>query len=334
MIKLCKAMSIIWFWAAILSAQTGIEPNSIERVGQSGWQFLKINGDARQAGMAGSYSALAHGNANAIFGNPASLTDVRSYDLQFNSNQWIADISHSSLAMAYSYKSWGSFGLSIVSLDYGEIAETVNASVDGGVPSAVITGRYFTASDFAAGLSYARNVTDKLSIGGNLRWIKQKIDELSVDNWSFDIGTLYYTGYRSLRLAMVARNFGPDANLVGWSEKYQSEAFDIRMPIDFRLGLAMDFFESASDPHFLTVTFEGDHPNDGTEKVHLGFDYTYRDLFSLRGGYRMNYDTQGLTLGAGFRYPVLNHQLSLDYAYLDFGVLNAAHIISIGFSAL
>jgi len=42
------ALKLIWLALLLIApayAQVGIAPNDIERVGQSGWQFLKINGD-------------------------------------------------------------------------------------------------------------------------------------------------------------------------------------------------------------------------------------------------------------------------------------------------
>jgi hypothetical protein len=76
----------------LLSAQSGISPNDIERAGQSGWQFLKINGDSRQAALGGAFTAISGGDANSIFGNPAALSDVENIDVQVNVLEWIADI--------------------------------------------------------------------------------------------------------------------------------------------------------------------------------------------------------------------------------------------------
>lgn len=314
-------------------SQSGIAPNNIERVGQSGWQFLKINGDPLQSAMGGASTAISPGNANAVFGNPATLTGVGRLDVQFNNVSWIADIDHQSVALAWNSGS-GVLALSVVSLDYGDIPETVNAPIPGDDTRtrATVTGNMFTARDLAAGLSYARQITDRLSLGGNIRWIRQEIAELSMSNWSIDFGTIYHTGFRSLRLAITARNFGPDSHIIGWSEEYQREPVDVRMPIDFRAGVAMDFFEDAGDPHRLTVVFEGDHPNDGPEKFHAGADYTFQEVLSLRGGYRFNYDEQGLSLGAGLIYRQSSFTGSVNYAYLDFGALNGVHYLSLGFS--
>jgi len=315
-----------------LYAQSGIEPYEIERVGLSGWQFLKINGSSRQTAMGGAFAAVSNSGAEAIFGNPAALTGIKNMDVLLGKVNWIADIGYQSVAIVKNFGSIGTFGISVVSVDMGDMAETINSPISGeNRTEAVITGNTFTAGDMAAGLSYAKKVTDRLSIGGSVRWIREKIADVSMDNVSVDFGTLYYTGFRSLRLAMVARNFGPDDHLVGWSEEYQSEVVDIRMPIDFRVGLAMDFFEG-SDMNLLTATVEGVHPNDGPEKVNVGVEYSMAGMVYLRAGYRFNYDEESFTLGGGFNYKVGNVSARINYAYVDFGLLKRVHMFSLGFS--
>ena len=312
--------------------QSGISPSNIERAGQSGWQFLKINGDARQAALGGAFTAIGKGDASSIFGNPASLSDVENIDAQINMLEWVADISYQSLAVAYNLWDFGVIGASVAMLNYGDIQETINApsGTSGTVP--VITGNMFTANDLVAGLSFAKKITENLSIGGNVRWLRQKIAELSMSNWSLDFGTLYYTGFRSLRIAITARNFGPDSQFGGWSEEYQTESDNVRMPLDFRAGIAMDFLDEPGSQHLLTVIAEGDHPNDGREKFHIGLSYAYDEIFFVRGGYKFNYDVQKFTFGAGITYPIGVTIGTINYAYVDFGELSQVHMFSLGFS--
>ncbi|MCI0513058.1 hypothetical protein L0128_07605, partial [candidate division KSB1 bacterium] len=97
-------------------------------------------------------------------------------------------------------------------------------------------------------------------------------------------------------------------------------------------GAAMDFFNREPGPHRVTVVVEGEHPNDGVEKVNLGLDYSFMEMFTLRGGYRFNYDVQGLTLGLGFRYASSHYSGQVNYAYVDFGNLKQVHLISLGFA--
>ena len=316
----------------LLNAQSGIPPSEIERAGQSGWQFLKINGDARQAAMAGAYAAISKGDASAVFGNPASLSDVRGFDVQLNALKWVADIGHQSVAIAASIGDVGVVAVSVARLNYGDIPETINMSTGANGTTPTVTGNTFTANDIAAGVSFARQITDRLSVGGSVRWMRQTIAELSMNNWSLDVGTMYYTGLRSLRIGIAARNFGPDSRFGGWSEQYQTESDPVRMPLDIRAGIAMDFLDEEQGPHLLTVVLEGDHPNDGREKIHLGMSYSFDKTFFLRGGYKFNYDVQKFTFGAGINYPIGPCIGTINYAYVDFGDLTQVHMFSLGFS--
>ena len=316
----------------VLNAQSGPEPSNIERAGQSGWQFLKINGDARQAAMGGAFTAISRGDASAVFGNPASLSDIKGFDIQINALKWVADIGHQSLAVAGSVGDFGVFALSIAMLNYGDIPETVNMSTGADGTTPLVTGNTFTAGDIVAGVSYARKITDRLSVGGSFRLMRETIAELTMNNWSLDFGTMYYTGLKSLRVAVTARNFGPDSRFGGWSEQYQTLSDNVRMPLDIRAGIAMDFLDDDQGPHLLTVVAEGEHPNDGTEKFNLGVSYAFDKTFYLRGGYKFNYDVQKFTFGAGINYPIGPCLGSLNYAYVDFGVLSHVHMFSLGFS--
>ena len=65
-----KAILVFMLMYAGLVVAQGIEPADIERVGQSGWQFLKINGDARVSAMGGAYVAAGSGDATSAFWKP------------------------------------------------------------------------------------------------------------------------------------------------------------------------------------------------------------------------------------------------------------------------
>ena len=55
-------------------------------------------------------------------------------------------------------------------------------------------------------------------------------------------------------------------------------------------------------------------------------------MFFLRGGYKFNYDEDGLTLGAGVNVKVAGTQIRLDYAYGSFGIFDYIQRFSFIFS--
>jgi hypothetical protein len=313
-----------------LNAQSGIEPYEVERVGLSGWQFLKINVDARHTALGGSLTALSDGDAGAVFGNPSALTDVTNTSLSLGKVNWFADINFQTVSLAKNFGNRGVLAISVASMDVGDIPVTINRQIAGSsVTEAVVTGETYTGGDIAAGLSYARQVTNRLSIGCNVRYIEETVADLKMNNISLDIGTTYYTGWRSLRLAMVVRNLGADQQLAGWDETIQAEPVNIRMPIDFRVGLAMDFLEGDDSLHKLTVSVEGAHPNDGSEKLNMGMEYWYGKMLALRCGFRGGYDEEALTIGGGVNLVFGGVVTAVNYAYVPFNRLGTVHMFTI-----
>ncbi len=330
--RFIQLLIILTMFNSILSGQDGIEPVEIVRTGQSGWQFLKIHSDPRQAAMGSVLLVNNQASSNAAFGGPALLTQTAGIDIQFNSMTWLADIKHTSAAISKDFGNIGTFALSYISLDYGQVDETIHEEGQGGTTTPVFTGNTFTGGDIAIGLSYARSITDRLALGGTVRYINEEIAGLGMSNWAIDFSTLYYTGLRSLRLAIVAKNFGPDTHLVGYSEELRSEPVDIRMPLEVRAGVAYDFFrkDQDQDQDFLTLVLEGKVQSDGAEKINLGAEYVFHGMLYLRSGYKFNYDEEGLTLGLGIDYPFGKYTLSMNYAYIDFGILTQVNMFSFG----
>jgi opacity protein-like surface antigen len=332
---------VIFIGATLSSAQTPrpplpeVKPPQFQRVGQTGWQFLHLPTVARNASMAGIISGLKHNDVMSVFANPANLVDVKNMDFSFTKINYVADISYMTEAVAINLGSWGVFGLSAASLDVGDMVRTENVyNSDLGITERSADLYTFTAGDLLFGLSYARTVTDRLSIGGNISYVQETLDQTKVKNWNVDFGVHFKTGFRSLRFALVARNFGADKEFTGFTEIYGIPQ-TVRMPLDFRMGVGYDIIEKQEGGmHELSAYLEGDHVNDGPERVHAAMEYTFMDLFSLRGGYKFNYDEQGLTLGAGLNFNIMkNINGWIDYAYLDYGRLNVVHMFTLGFGS-
>ncbi len=336
--KFVITLLIVLFCFTIANAQNprdpraGIDPPDFDRVGQTGWQFLHLPTSARSAALADIKTGLINNDVTAIFNNPANMVDVENMDMTVSQINYVADISYLTAAIAKNFGVWGHFGIYIANLDIGDMVRTQNVYN----PQLEVTERSgdlgtFTAGDIMIGLSYARNITDRLAIGGNFSYIEEKLDDVKVKNWNTDFGLYYRTGFRSLRLAMVARNFGPDTEYTGFTDLYGLPQ-SVRMPIDFRLGVGYDFIEASDDSQQrLTALFEGVHPNDGPERIHAALEYSLMEIFTIRGGYKFNYDEQGFTLGGGINYNMGNINGRIDYAYLDYGRLTSVHLFTVGF---
>ena len=317
----------------------GVKPMDFEKVGATGWQFLKLYTNARSAAMAGIATSISHGDATSALSNPASIADINNLDASVTQMNWIADISYNSASVVKNMGKWGFFGLSFITLDYGTMyrtsitANTTASGIPDGTYELEMDEGTFSGGDLALGLSYARQVTDRLQVGGTIRYISETLDDgqdIGTSNWCMDIGTVYYTGIKSLRIAMLGRNFGPDVNFTGYDERVMVPPTDVKTPMQFVMGIGYDLLEESNEsPHLLTLATEFVHPNDGPEKMNFGAEYTFNKMFSLRAGYRAKYDEEGLTLGAGFNIHTGDFRVRINYAYVDFGTFDYVNLFTL-----
>jgi len=76
------------------------------------------------------------------------------------------------------------------------------------------------------------------------------------------------------------------------------------------------------------IAVDAVHPNDNTEYLNVGVEYSSNNWLFLRAGFNnlLVLDGEGgLTLGGGMKYNLSrNAMIELDYSYQDFGrLLNA-----------
>jgi hypothetical protein len=303
-----------------------------ERRAQTGFKFLSVSPDARAAGMGDAYTAMKLAST-AMFYNPASMAYFdRKIHVAAGQIKWIADIDYNMGSVAFS-TNWGVFGLSMVSVDYGDFERTVRADTELGF---LDVGTY-SPSAWAFGLGYAKAITDLFSVGGNVRIAKQSLGagpislqgttpvtkDFSEKSTIVDFGVLYWTGYKSLTIALNTRNFSSE-------KQYSEESFEL--PLTFRMGLAMDFADFTSldkEAHSILVSIDTERPRDFSEVVKIGVDYTIMKTLSLRAGYVTPSDEQGISLGVGFGRDLGSMDLRVDYAYTDFGVFDKVNRLTI-----
>jgi hypothetical protein len=310
-----------------------------KKLAQTSFQFLSVVSDARAAAMADAMTAMQVGSS-ALFFNPAGMADMHNFvDLTASNNKWIADIQHNTFSMAVSPKhgSYGVIGFSLQSVDYGDFYGTVvDKSTDAGYRD---TGT-FKLNALALGVGYAKQLTDRFSVGGQVRWVRQDLGNSTIPVVSpqldtvatvvgneltplaFDFGTQFRTDFKSLVFGMSVRNFSKEI-------KYVEEGF--QLPLVFNLGISMnlmDFMEGAPLEQALIMSVEASHYRSHPEQIRVGLDYRLMNALSLRGGYVSNNDESGFSFGFG----VGLFGLAFDYAYTPFGVFDNVQRMTARFS--
>lgn len=327
-----KNIALIWLVAVItilIITNPSNAEDYIDKMAQSGMPFLAIDVNSRTSAM-GSASVCITQDATAMFSNVAGLALIKKADVSFTITNWIADIKQFSGAGAYSFGKWGTFGASLIWMDYGTFTETAPyTGYDAEMRNIGYTNLGdFTVDEFAIGLSYARSVSNQFSFGAQIKYAYEGLyksmiyDYLSGENvlsnnqeqvYAIDFGTLYYTGWKDLRFGMSIRNFSRQC-------KFVDQRFEL--PLTMTMGLAMNVMSvlTPSDPqHNLTMAVDWLHPRDWGERYHIGLEYSLFDMFYARAGYKFNYSEEGFTGGIGITKSMGNFDVKLDYAYRAFG---------------
>ncbi len=304
------------------------------KAGRTTFQFLKIGNGARQVAL-GEASIAGVQDVNSIFWNPAAVTGIDKAEASFSYNSWIADLKVLSGAAGYNLDGVATLVVNYIALDYGDIPEAGVTSTSGGTDTR--TGNFFSGSDLSFGIGIAKKFTDKLSIGVNIKYMKEELWIYSSSLWGFDVGSYYNTGWRGVKLAMSAQNFSTQARFL---ETREEEQQSYELPLVYRLGVSIDlmggndlFLGGNPDQHIVTFNADAIHTNDYKERLHLGLEYQFYNMFFLRGGYRFNYEEGNLSFGAGVNYAVGNLFLQFDYAYVSYDFLQSPHrfTVSLGF---
>ncbi len=315
-----------------------------QKVGSTSMQFLKVMPVARATAMGEAYSVLASG-ADALFWNPAGVAHVENVEASLTYVKWIFDTRQAAVGVAASLGQYGTAGLQLQYVDFGEIPEAIWASpYKDDLENPGLTGNTFRPYAYLIGLTYAYQLTEKFSTGLSVKLAHESLyngntvsattslgEVIDAKTWAngllFDFGIQYNTGFHSIMLAASVQNFGPNVT-------YAVE--ENPPPLALRVGVAANLIGTDAllmplENSRLGVAFDLFQPNDYTQQAHAGVEYEYAGMFALRAGYKFNYDADGLTAGLGVRQTLAGTRFSVDYSYgaLDFE-LGRVHRISIG----
>jgi hypothetical protein len=317
---------------------------STAKVGTTSAQFLKIGVGARALGMGGTQAAVT-GDISSIYWNPATISRLNvTSELTFNHAEWLADINYDFAAGVLQIGDLGMFGFSVVALSVPEELVRTVAFPEG-------DGRKWDAKSLAIGISYARNLTDRFSIGFNAKYIHESVWSEAASGFAIDVGTLYLSEIKGLSLGAAITNFGADMRLDGRDiyfnndpngsigsgpnnipAEYRTEAYPL--PLTFRVGLSWDLHPV--DEFRVTPAVDATHTNDNTEYVNSGLEATWKEIVFGRIGYKSLFlrdSEQGLTWGLGVHYSIVNvGTIKLDYGFADYGRLENVQYLSVGMS--
>ncbi len=277
-----------------------------ETSGKYGFQMLRIASGADISAQGGT-GAFFSGNAFGFLQNPAANLITRNQVISMTQNYWIFDTTLNSLAYTNS-KGRSSISLGYRYLNYGKIESRDETGT--------IIGE-FHPMDLAVSANYAFRITPDHYVGINLSGIYEKIDTSSSLGAAADIGYIYLTNLKNLKLTAAIKN-------LGLTSKMNEDDIDLPLTAefsvveDFQLNKILIFTEAKAVKYF----------DDDKMRAVIGLGIRPIEKLDLRFGYKFNYDAEDLSLGIGINLK----KISIDYAYIPFQYeINDVHMIGINY---
>ncbi len=306
----------------------GSTGESGSRAGTAGAQELLVPVTARYSALAGATTAGMQdmNGLEALFANPAGLSVNDGTAAMFSRVEYVADIGINYLGLAQSI-GYNNIAFTITSWDFGNIAEQTEIAPE-------VSEVTFNVNYLTAGVSYSRQLTDRIAAGATMKFVSESIDDVSASAVAFDAGMTYDIAGSGLRLGVALKNIGNELSFSGSGLTRQVrlpgqepsannntvaiEAEGVQLPTLLNVGLSYTRDVGANTMvramgNFRSNSFDQDQFAGGLE---IGV----MDIVYIRGGYQLAEDMDatfynGPSFGAGLKLDLGGTQLMVDYAY-------------------
>jgi hypothetical protein len=335
---LCLLLAV--FVVAVADAANG------SRIGTAGAQELLIPVGARGIAIGGSSMVFSSG-VDAIYWNPAGLGRMSSsVEGMMSSMTYIADINVVYGAIGVQAGEFGTLGFSVKSLGFGNIPVTTADFPDG-------TGENYSPTYLTIGATFAKSVTDRISVGVTANMVTERILAMSASGVAFNLGIQYQNlATPGLDLGITVKNIGTNMQFAGsnllqraeastglrGTQYYNVEAASNEMPSSLEIGLG--YTHKLDDKNSARVGGMFRNNNYSEDEYNLGAEYTFDNTFFVRGGYTLPGKAEkdaldqreylyDLTLGLGVHYNTGGIDLSFDYAYRHMKYFDASNVVTL-----
>jgi hypothetical protein len=314
-----------------------------ERTGTGGATELLINPWARSSGFGGINSSMARG-VEAMNVNVGGLAYTKKTEVIFSRTQWLSgsDVNINSFGLSQRVGATSVIGVSITSMDFGDIEVTTNDRPEGGVGE-------FSPQYLNFALSFAKEFSNSIHGGVTFRGITQSMADIRSQGFALDAGIQYSTGdLDQFKLGIALRNIGPDMRMSGdglissftdpslpWAVEGYRKSQAYQLPALLNLGLSYDFY--LAKDHRLTALGNFTSNSFSADQLGVGLEYGFKKYFMLRGGFNNQeniFDSEvsqtvyrGYAMGATFEIPINDKgsTIGIDYSYAPSIVFNGTH---------
>ncbi len=329
---------IIFLFAVVLRVSAASIPVPAEE-GSHAAEFLSHGVGARALGMGSSFVSIAD-DATAAYWNPAGLAQIRrrAFAMMYSDSFGTAQggflnkglVEYNFVSYVQQIEGIGSIGISWIRLGVDDIPHTTFVDVNGNgrlgdfldkdgdgikdpgewyIDRPEVAG-YFSNTDNALLISYARQILPNLSVGSNLKLLRQSLFENSGNGFGLDFGVMLKLVDRLHVAAMLADATGTQ---IRWDTPDEPVFTRDRR---FRFGLSYHLSLPVIGKATFGVDLETDRKDLQTASaseriVRFGAEYWLFNTVALR----MGAEGTKLAAGAGIRLRLGEVTLFADYAF-------------------
>jgi len=334
-----------------------------DRQGQAGAAELLLNPWARSAGLHSMNTSTISG-VEAMRLNIAGLSRMSSKELVLANSRLYegSEVQMSALGFGNKLGSNGAFGVTITSMNFGDIPVTTN-DLPGG------TGGVYSPTFFNMGLGYSYLYDNKVSVGLLVRAVSESLADANAFGFAIDAGVQYVAGEQdNFRLGISLRNVGSPMQYSGQGLAFKAPTSDggpeltlsqrsqrFEMPSVLNIGGSYDFYFGGSNVVNVEDTDEVIKSREfvlralanftsnafSRDQIGAGLEFIFNDMFMLRGAYKKEIGDvgaikenvyTGLSFGGSVVIPFNqagSNSLGIDYAYRATDPFKGTHNFSL-----
>ncbi|RMG65415.1 MAG: hypothetical protein D6715_08560 [Calditrichaeota bacterium] len=306
----------IWFFLLLM-----VLGAAAQSVGTTAFEFLRQEYSARSEAIGGNLISFS-GDANGMFVNPAGLASLANPQWGVNYVDHLLDLQGGQLVYARPATRFGTLGLGLLYLNYGDFQETDAFGQE--------TGRSFSASEFALAASLSNVLGPDFDYGVNLKLIYSSLDNVNAVAVALDGGLQYHAPFSNqLTFAVVVSNVG----LV--LDDYTGTDEDL--PIVVRVGFSkrLEHLPLVISGALNDLTLETGDFWDRAKRFSVGGEFDISEQVKFRLGYNNEVNDNvrplgrrgfgGMTAGLGIAWK----SFRFDYAYSAYGELGSQNRLAI-----
>lgn len=346
--------SLLTLFVLSLTA-TAVQAGNPDRQGEAGAPELLMNPWARSAGLHSMTTSMITGVESMML-NIAGLSRIQKTEVEFGHSLYLrgTGITTNAIGIAQKIGNNSAIGLSIMTLDFGDIMRTTTLQPEG-------TGGTFSPRFVNIGLGFSHTFENKVSVGVLGRAVSEGIEDVNATGICMDAGVQYVTGDRdNFKFGISLRNVGGRMQFrgEGLSAAITMPSFDnehglvlnqratsFEMQSVLNIGMSYDYYVMNTS----RISVVGNYTSNAFSEDQLGggLEFSYNEMVMLRAAYKLDFGQlkntssefndqplyTGISAGATLNVPTSKKSnaphIAIDYAYRTTKIYDGTHNLSI-----